>query len=134
MIANALIAWFGANGRDLPWRHTRDPYRVLVAELMLQQTQVERVIPKYHAFLAQFPDVATLASAPTSAVITAWQGLGYNRRALYLQRTAQAVVSQYAGIFPRDVATLKQLPGIGDYTSGAIACFAYEQDVAFLDT
>ncbi len=134
MIANALIAWFGANGRDLPWRHTRDPYRVLVAELMLQQTQVERVIPKYHAFLAQFPDVQTLAAAPTSAVITAWQGLGYNRRALYLQRTAQAVVSQYAGVFPRDVATLKQLPGIGDYTSGAIACFAYEQDVAFLDT
>jgi hypothetical protein len=75
MIANALIAWFSANGRDLPWRHTRDPYRVLVAELMLQQTQVERVIPKYHAFLAQFPDVHTLASAPTSAVITAWQGL-----------------------------------------------------------
>lgn len=134
MIANALIAWFGANGRDLPWRHTRDPYRVLVAELMLQQTQVERVIPKYHAFLAQFPDVQALAAAPTSAVITAWQGLGYNRRALYLQRTAQAVVSQYAGVFPRDVATLKQLPGIGDYTSGAIACFAYEQDVAFLDT
>lgn len=134
MIANALIGWFGANGRDLPWRHTRDPYRVLVAELMLQQTQVERVIPKYHAFLAQFPDIHTLATAPTSAVITAWQGLGYNRRALYLQRTAQAVVSQYAGIFPRDVATLKQLPGIGDYTSGAIACFAYEQDVAFLDT
>jgi A/G-specific adenine glycosylase len=134
MIANALIAWFTANGRDLPWRHTRDPYRVLVAELMLQQTQVERVIPKYHAFLAQFPDVQTLAAAPTSAVITAWQGLGYNRRALYLQRTAQAVVSQYAGVFPRDVATLKQLPGIGDYTSGAIACFAYEQDVAFLDT
>jgi A/G-specific adenine glycosylase len=134
MIANALIAWFTTNGRDLPWRHTRDPYRVLVAELMLQQTQVERVIPKYHAFLAQFPDVQTLAAAPTSAVITAWQGLGYNRRALYLQRTAQTVVSQYAGVFPRDVATLKQLPGIGDYTSGAIACFAYEQDVAFLDT
>ena len=134
MIANALIAWFTANGRDLPWRHTRDPYRVLVAELMLQQTQVERVIPKYHAFLAQFPDVQALAAAPTSAVITAWQGLGYNRRALYLQRTAQAVVSQYAGVFPHDVATLKQLPGIGDYTSGAIACFAYEQDVAFLDT
>ena len=75
MIANALIAWFTTNGRDLPWRHTRDPYRVLVAELMLQQTQVERVIPKYHAFLAQFPDVQALAAAPTSAVITAWQGL-----------------------------------------------------------
>ncbi|MFM7678187.1 MAG: A/G-specific adenine glycosylase [Roseiflexaceae bacterium] len=134
MIASALLAWFVAHGRDLPWRHTRDPYRILVSELMLQQTQVERVIPKYHAFLAQFPDVQTLAAAPTSAVITAWQGLGYNRRAIYLQRTAQAVVTQYGGEFPRDVAALKALPGIGDYTAGAIACFAFEQDVAFLDT
>jgi len=134
MIAAALLAWFAAHGRDLPWRHTRDPYRILVSELMLQQTQVERVIPKYHAFLAQFPDVHALAAAPTSAVITAWQGLGYNRRAIYLQRTAQAVVTQYGGEFPRDVAALKALPGIGAYTSGAIACFAFEQDVAFLDT
>lgn len=134
MIAATLLAWFAAHGRDLPWRHTRDPYRILVSELMLQQTQVERVIPKYHAFLAQFPDVHALAAAPTSAVITAWQGLGYNRRAVYLQRTAQAVVSQYGGEFPRDVAALKALPGIGAYTSGAIACFAFEQDVAFLDT
>lgn len=134
MIAATLLAWFAAHGRDLPWRHTRDPYRILVSELMLQQTQVERVIPKYHAFLAQFPDVHALAAAPTSAVITAWQGLGYNRRAIYLQRTAQAVVTQYGGEFPRDVAALKALPGIGAYTSGAIACFAFEQDVAFLDT
>ena len=134
MIAATLLAWFATHGRDLPWRHTRDPYRILVSELMLQQTQVERVIPKYHAFLAQFPDVHALAAAPTSAVITAWQGLGYNRRAVYLQRTAQAVVSQYGGEFPRDVVALKALPGIGAYTSGAIACFAFEQDVAFLDT
>jgi A/G-specific adenine glycosylase len=134
MIASALLGWFATHGRDLPWRHTRDPYRILVSELMLQQTQVERVIPKYHAFLAQFPDVHALANAPTSAVITAWQGLGYNRRAIYLQRTAQAVVTQYAGTFPRDVVALKALPGIGAYTSGAIACFAFEQDVAFLDT
>lgn len=133
-IVTTLIEWFRQHGRDLPWRHTRDPYRILVSELMLQQTQVERVIPKYHAFLALFPDVYALASAPTSAVITAWQGLGYNRRAVYLQRTAQAVVTQYDGHFPRDVVALRALPGIGDYTSGAIACFAFEQDVAFLDT
>lgn len=133
-IATTLIEWFRQHGRDLPWRHTRDPYRILVSELMLQQTQVERVIPKYHTFLALFPDVYALAAAPTSAVITAWQGLGYNRRAIYLQRTAQAVVTQYAGQFPHDVAALRALPGIGDYTSGAIACFAFEQDVAFLDT
>ncbi|MFZ9857670.1 MAG: A/G-specific adenine glycosylase [Roseiflexaceae bacterium] len=133
-ITTTLIEWFRQNGRDLPWRHTRDPYRILVSELMLQQTQVERVIPKYHAFLDLFPDVYALASAPTSAVITAWQGLGYNRRAIYLQRTAQAVVTQYDGQFPHDVAALRALPGIGDYTSGAIACFAFGQDVAFLDT
>ncbi len=133
-LARTLIAWFQQHGRDLPWRHTRNPYHILVSELMLQQTQVERVIPKYHAFLAQFPDVHQLAAAPTSAVITAWQGLGYNRRALYLQRTAQAVVEHYAGQFPTDVATLRQLPGIGAYTAGAVACFAFEQDVAFLDT
>lgn len=128
------MTWFRQQGRDLPWRHTRNPYHILVSELMLQQTQVERVIPKYHAFLAQFPDVQSLAAAPTSAVITAWQGLGYNRRAVYLQRTAQAVVNEHQGQFPRDVATLRSLPGIGPYTAGAIACFAFEQDVAFLDT
>jgi A/G-specific adenine glycosylase len=133
-IAHILIEWFRRHGRNLPWRHTRDPYRILVAELMLQQTQVERVIPKYHAFLALFPTVADLANAPTSAVITAWQGLGYNRRAVYLQRTAHAVQHQYAGEFPRSVAELRALPGIGPYTAGAIACFAFEQDVGFLDT
>lgn len=133
-IAHILIAWFRQHGRDLPWRHTRDPYHILVAEVMLQQTQVDRVIPKYHAFLSLFPSVADLANAPTSAVITAWQGLGYNRRALYLQRTAQAVHQHHAGQFPRTVAALIALPGIGPYTAGAIACFAFEQDVGFLDT
>ena len=133
MIATTLIQWFSEAGRALPWRQTRDPYRILVSEVMLQQTQVERVVPKYHAFLAQFPDIDTLAGAPTSAIITAWQGLGYNRRALYLQKTAQTVRDQYAGLFPRDVAVLRTLPGLGPYTAGAIACFAYEQDVAFMD-
>ena len=133
MLAETLLNWFTHAGRDLPWRHTRDPYRILVSEIMLQQTQVERVIPKYHAFLTQFPDMASLAAAPTSAVITAWQGLGYNRRALYLQKTVQTVLTTYAGVFPPDVALLRALPGLGPYTAGAIACFAYEQDVAFMD-
>ncbi|NTV63592.1 MAG: A/G-specific adenine glycosylase [Oscillochloris sp.] len=130
----ALLAWFSANARDLPWRHTRDPYRILVSEVMLQQTQVERVIPKYHAFLAAFPSLDDLAAAPTSEVIRLWAGLGYNRRAVNLQRCAQAVRDDYHGQFPRTVVALLSLPGIGPYTAGALACFAFEQDVAFMDT
>lgn len=133
-IRAALLAWFEANRRDLPWRHTRDPYRILVSEVMLQQTQVDRVIPYYERFLQTLPTVQSLAGAPTSAVITMWAGLGYNRRAVNLQRTAQAVVERFDGVFPRDPGQLLELPGIGPYTAGAIACFAYEEPVAFLDT
>lgn len=133
-VRDGLLAWFAANRRDLPWRHTRDPYRVLVSEVMLQQTQVDRVLPYYEAFLRQFPDVSALAAAPTSDVIKAWAGLGYNRRAVNLQRTAQYVATELGGQFPREVEALRQLPGIGPYTAGAIACFAFEQDVAFVDT
>ena len=129
-----LLAWYGANGRDLPWRQMRDPYRILVSEVMLQQTQVDRVIPKYYAFLERFPDIKTLAEAPTSEVIREWSGLGYNRRAVNLQRTAQAVIERHGGVMPRDPKALLELPGIGPYTAGAIACFAYEQDVGFFDT
>ena len=129
-----LLGWFAAHGRDLPWRRTRDPYAILVSEVMLQQTQVDRVLPKYAAFLAQFPTLVALADAPTAEVIRAWSGLGYNRRAVNLQRTARAVLSEHGGVFPRDVAALRALPGIGPYTAGAVACFAFEQDVAFLDT
>ncbi|MDZ4718209.1 MAG: A/G-specific adenine glycosylase [Roseiflexaceae bacterium] len=130
----ALLRWFAAHARDLPWRHTRDPYRIMVSEIMLQQTQVDRVIPKYHAFLEQFPTLESLAAAPTAEVIRAWAGLGYNRRAVNMQRAARAVLEQHAGRFPQAVAVLLDLPGIGPYTAGAIACFAFEQDVAFLDT
>ncbi len=133
-IRGGLLAWFEANRRDLPWRRTRDPYRILVSEVMLQQTQVDRVIPYYERFLELLPSVEALADAPTSVVITLWAGLGYNRRAVNLQRTAQAVMERYGGVFPRDPAELRQLPGIGPYTSGAIACFAFEEPVAFLDT
>lgn len=129
-----LLAWFRAGARDLPWRRTRDPYAIMVSEIMLQQTQVDRVIPKYEAFLAQFPDVAALADAPTADVIRAWAGLGYNRRAVNLQRAARIVVGEHGGRFPQEVAALRRLPGIGPYTAGAIACFAFEQDVAFFDT
>jgi A/G-specific adenine glycosylase len=133
-IRTGLLAWFEANSRDLPWRKTRDPYRILVSEVMLQQTQVDRVIPFYERFLTTFPDLHALADAPVSEVIRLWSGLGYNRRAVNLQRTAQAVVHDHAGAFPREVTALQTLPGIGPYTAGAIACFAFEQDVAFIDT
>lgn len=133
-IPAALLAWFATYGRDLPWRRTRDPYHILVSEMMLQQTQVDRVLPKYLAFLESFPTLAALAEASTAAVIRAWAGLGYNRRAINLQRTARTLVEAHAGIFPRELTALRQLPGIGPYTAGAIACFAFEQDVAFMDT
>lgn len=129
-----LLAWFAENARDLPWRHTRDPYYILVSEIMLQQTQVDRVLPKYYAFLEQFPTLEALALAPTAEVIRAWAGLGYNRRAVNMQRTARAVLDEHGGQFPRDMAALRKLPGIGPYTAGALACFAFEQDVAFMDT
>ncbi len=133
-IRAALLDWFTASGRDLPWRRTRDPYRIMVSEMMLQQTQVDRVLPKFSAFLERFPTLERLASAPTAEVIRAWAGLGYNRRAVNMQRTARAVLEDHGGQFPRDLATLLKLPGIGPYTAGAIACFAFEQDVGFMDT
>lgn len=133
-IREGLISWFAENRRDLPWRQTRDPYRILVSEVMLQQTQVDRVIPYYERWLERFPTVEALAEAPTGDLIKAWAGLGYNRRAIYLQKTARAVMERHGGIFPSEIAELRKLPGIGPYTAGAIAAFAFEQDVAFLDT
>jgi len=133
-VQRALLAWFQANRRDLPWRRSRDPYEILVSEIMLQQTQVHRVLPYYRAFLESFPSVEALAAAATADVIKAWAGLGYNRRAVNLQRTASYVVDDCAGQFPETVETLRRLPGVGQYTAGAIACFAFEQDVAFIDT
>jgi A/G-specific adenine glycosylase len=133
-IRDGLLGWFKEHARDLPWRRTRDPYAILVAEVMLQQTQVDRVLPYYTRFLERFPTVEDLATAATSDVIRIWSGLGYNRRAVNLQRAARAVVDELGGTFPDDPAELKKLPGIGAYTAGAIAAFAYERDVAFLDT
>ena len=132
-IQRTLLDWYAAHGRDLPWRRVRDPYAILVSELMLQQTQVDRVIPKWEAWLAAFPTVDALAAAPTSAVIRAWSGLGYNRRAIALQRLAQAVVAAHGGRIPDDVAELRALPGIGPYTAGAVAAFAHNRPVAMVD-
>ena len=129
-----LLRWYQAQGRRLPWRQTRDPYAILVAEMMLQQTQVDRVMPKYAAFLAAFPTLATLAAASRGEVIRRWAGLGYNRRAVYLHRIAQQVVTDHDGKLPIAPAVLRTLPGIGRYTAAAVACFAAEAPVAVLDT
>ncbi len=121
-------------GRDLPWRRTSDPYRILVSELMLQQTQVDRVVPKYEAFIERFPDVARLARAPLSDVLEAWQGLGYNRRAIALQKTAQRVVEEFGGVLPADPETLTTFPGIGQATAAAIAAYAFNLPVVYIET
>lgn len=129
-----IFTWWESNRRDLPWRRTRDPYRILVSEVMLQQTQVSRVLPKYQEFLTLFPDVFALAQAPASAVLRAWKGMGYNRRALYLKRTAEVVVADYHGKFPDSELLLTKFPGVGTYTARAIMVFAFEKNVAMVDT
>lgn len=131
---DALLKWAAVGGRDLPWRRTRDPWAVLVSELMLQQTQVPRVVPRWHEFLERFPDPASCAAAPAGAVIEAWAGLGYNRRALNLHRCAVAVVEHHAGSLPNDLHALLALPGIGRYTARAVLVFAFERDVGLVDT
>jgi A/G-specific adenine glycosylase len=123
-----LRAWFRKHGRDLPWRRTRDPYAILVSEVMLQQTQVERVLPRYRRFLARWPTVEALAAATPAEVIVEWQGLGYNRRALSLHRAARVVA---ACGWPDD---LTELPGVGPYTAAAIGNFAFGRDVLPVDT
>jgi A/G-specific adenine glycosylase len=122
-----LLAWFDAHGRDLPWRRTRDPYAILVSEVMLQQTQAARVAPRWEAWLERWPTPAALAAAPTADVIREWQGLGYNRRAVSLQRAARGVVERG---WPDD---LTELPGVGPYTAAAVACFALGRDVLPVD-
>jgi len=129
-----LSAWYRTAGRDLPWRRTRDPYRVLVSEFMLQQTQVSRVLAYYDRFLRRYPTVAALARARPRAVREAWDGLGYYRRAANLHRLAAEVVRRHAGAIPADGETLRRLPGVGPYTAGAVAAFAFEQPVPAVDT
>ncbi len=127
-------AFYRRHGRDLPWRHTDDPYRILLSEIMLQQTQVSRVMGKYEAFLERFPDIASLAGAPLQDIMEAWQGLGYNRRALSLKKLAEKVVQDFGGTIPEREEDLKRLPGIGSATAAAICAFAWNQPVVFLET
>jgi A/G-specific adenine glycosylase len=132
--ATALLAWFAERRRDLPWRRTRDPWAVLVSELMLQQTQVARVLPKYEAFLSRWTTPAACAASPVGDVIEAWAGLGYNRRAVNLHRCAVTVAAEHGGQLPDDLVGLLALPGIGPYTARAVLAFAHERDVGVLDT
>jgi A/G-specific adenine glycosylase len=128
-----LLAWWDVHRRDLPWRRTRDPWAVLVSELMLQQTQVARVVPRYAEFLERFPTAAACAAAAPGDVVRAWAGLGYNRRALNLHRAATAVVERHGGQLPCSLDALLALPGIGPYTARAVLAFAFEVDVGVLD-
>ncbi|MBI4225233.1 MAG: A/G-specific adenine glycosylase [Candidatus Sungbacteria bacterium] len=126
--------YYREHGRDLPWRRTVDPYRILVSEFMLQQTQVERVIPKYRAFVKEFPNFAALDRAPLAGVLKAWQGLGYNRRALMLKKLAAMVITDYQGKLPTDPRLLNDLPGIGPGTAGALCAFVFGIPVPFIET
>jgi len=133
-ISIALLRWYRKHGRSLPWRNAADPYRILVSEVMLQQTQVSRVLIKYPEFLAKYPSLRRLAGARTSDVIRAWRGMGYNNRAIRLKLLAQTVVRDHRGKLPETIDALQKLPGIGRYTAHAIACFAFDQHVPIVDT
>lgn len=130
----AVLEWAAGRRDDLPWRHTRDPWAVLVSELMLQQTQVARVVPRWHRFLDRFPTAVTCADSGAAAVIEEWAGLGYNRRAVNLHRCAVAIRDVHDGVVPDDLGALLALPGLGPYTARAVLAFAFERDVAVVDT
>lgn len=134
-VRKVVWEYYRQSGRHhLPWRHTHNPYYVLVSEIMLQQTQVDRVIPYYTRFIKAFPTVAALARAPQRDVLSLWSGLGYNRRALFLHRAAQSIVCKHRGRFPRDAQTLRSLPGVGEYTAKAVCVFAYNYEEVLLET
>jgi len=129
-----LLRWFRRHGRDLPWRRTRNPYHIVVSEFMLQQTQVTRVVPYYLRFLERYPTLQSLAGASATTVRETWIGLGYYRRAANLHRLAREVVDNYGGMIPSEPRQLERLPGIGRYTAGAIASFAFERPAPAVDT
>ncbi len=129
-----LLAWYARHGRDLPWRRTRAPYRVLVSEIMLQQTQVDRVIPKYRQFLKAYPSLEALAAADVKDVRRLWYPLGYNIRPVRLHAIARETMARYNGRLPADGEALRALPGVGRYTAGAVLSFAFGRDAAVLDT
>jgi A/G-specific adenine glycosylase len=129
-----LLGWYRRHGRDLPWRQTTDPYRILVSEVMLQQTQVDRVLPKYHEWLQKYPTLEALANAPEADVTETWRPLGYNIRPRRLHAIARESVSRYGGKLPSDEESLRSFKGIGAYTAGAVRSFAFGQRAAILDT
>jgi A/G-specific adenine glycosylase len=132
-IRRRLLAWYDRHARDLPWRRSRDPYQVWVSEIMLQQTVVAAVVPYFQRFVARFPSIEALADAPEEEVLRLWEGLGYYRRARQLHRAAQVVRDQYAGVFPRDIADVRRLPGIGRYTAGAILSISFDDPHPILE-
>ena len=134
LFRRTLLKWYAAHGRDLPWRRTDDPYHILVSEIMLQQTQVERVLPKYDEWLKKFPSLAALAAAPVDEVTETWYPLGYNIRPRRLHAIARESVERYGGRLPSDEGTLRSFKGIGPYTAGAILSFAFRRPAAILDT
>jgi A/G-specific adenine glycosylase len=129
-----IYANYRESGRSFPWRETKDPYRILVSEIMLQQTQTDRVVPKYLDWLERFPNLYALAEAPFQDVLARWIGLGYNRRARYLQEACKKIAEAYGGEFPREASELEKLPGIGKYTSAAVSTFAFGVPNAFIET
>lgn len=133
-VSPRIVAWAGTNLRDLPWRRSRDPWEILVAETMLQQTQVARVLDRWVRFLARFPEPISAAAAPAADVVREWEGMGYNRRALLLHRAAGEIVERHDGVVPRDLDLLMALPGIGPYTARAVRAFAFEAMAAPVDT
>ena len=130
----ALLAWYRTHGRELPWRRTSDPYHILVSEVMLQQTQVDRVVPKYHEWLERYPSLDALAAAPEEDVTETWRPLGYNIRPRRLHAIASESVARYGGLLPSDEETLLSFKGIGAYTAGAIRSFAFGKRAAIVDT
>jgi A/G-specific adenine glycosylase len=133
-LRDAVLVWYDARGRRLPFRGTTDPYAVLVSEVMAQQTQISRVAPAWTAFMATFPTIGELAAASPADVLRAWRGMGYNRRALNLWRTARLLVEEHGGRLPSDIASLERLPGIGAYTARAVAAIAFRTPVGAVDT
>lgn len=130
-----VLAYYKQNGRHtLPWRKTKNPYYIAISEVMLQQTQVPRVIEKYKTFITRFPTIASLAEASLGKVLSLWIGLGYNRRAKFLKQMAEEIVSKHKGVFPKTIAALESLPGVGQYTARAIATFAFNQPHVFIET
>ncbi len=132
---NKILSWYKKNGRHhLPWRKTHNPYYTLVSEIMLQQTQVDRAIDKYNEFIQKFPTIQILADASSHDVLQVWSGLGYNRRALFLQKAAQTIIKEYKGIFPQEVGDIERLPGVGPYTARAVRAFAFDKPEVCIET